>query len=57
MGVNTVQLSQTHLRKATAEGIAAVKSVSSEKGANVPKTPFQKVLNFIRLNALQPMNV
>ena len=47
MGVNTIQLSQTHLQKATAKGIAAVKSVLSEKGAKVPKTPFQKVPNFI----------
>jgi len=57
MGVNTVPPSRTRLRKATAEAIAAVKSVSSEKGANVPKTPVQNAANFVRSIAPQPMNV
>ena len=57
MGINTVPPSRTRLRKATAEGIAAVKSVSSEKGANMPKTPIQKAANFIRSIAPQPMNI
>ena len=57
MGVNTVPPSRTCLRKATAEAIAAVKSVSSEKGANVPKTPVQNAANFVRSIAPQPMNV
>jgi hypothetical protein len=57
MGVNTVPPSQTCLWKATTEAIAAVKSILSEKGVNMLKTPIQNVANFVRLIAPQPMNV
>ena len=57
MGINTVLPSLTCLWKATAKLITTAKSVLSEKGVNLLKTPVQKAACFIPLNAPQLMNV
>ena len=57
IGINAIPPSWTGLQKATAEAITAVKSVLSEKAANVLKTHIQKGACFILSNALQLMDV